>query len=119
MQGQLFSQDFLTRGVLETPPNQALSASAFAAFEAALRALYAPFGAHSTINEAQTEALVINKVLVELGWGDDTLPQVNSDPKGRESVPDCLLFANSDKKALALAETKDDRRYRHGIAILE
>ena len=73
----------------------------------------------STINEAQTEALVINKVLAALGWGDDTLPQVNSDAKGRESVPDLLLFANHQQKARATAETRDDRRYRHGLAILE
>ncbi|MDP2370207.1 Eco57I restriction-modification methylase domain-containing protein [Rhodoferax sp.] len=119
MQGQLFSQDFLTRGVLETPPQQALTDSAFASFEAALRNIYAPLNAHANINEAQTESEVIYKVLVELGWGDDTLPQVNSDPKGREAVPDCLLFANSAKKAAALTETKDDRRYRHGLAILE
>jgi len=119
MQGQLFSQDFLTRGVLETPPHQALTDKAFAAFEAALRGIYAGLDAHSTINEAQTEALVINKVLAELGWGDDFLPQVNLSGKRREDVPDCLLFADSAKKAAALAESKDDRRYRHGLAILE
>jgi hypothetical protein len=119
MQGQLFSQDFLTRGVTETPPYLAMVTQAFTAFESELRSIYAELNAESTINEAQTESLVINKVLVALGWGDDTLPQVNSDPKGRESVPDCLLFADSTKKAAAVAESKDDRRYRHGIAILE
>jgi hypothetical protein len=119
MQGQLFTQDFLTRGVTETPPYQELDDAAFAAFKAALQGIFQGLDAHSTINEAQTEALVINKVLVELGWGDDTLPQVNSDPKGRAAVPDCLLFADPQKKALAIAETKDDRRYRHGLAILE
>lgn len=119
MQGQLFSQDFLTRGVLETPPHQALDATAFAAFDGALRRIYAGFDASSTINEAQTESEIINKVLVELGWGADFLPQVNLSGKRREDVPDCLLFANSAQKAAALAETKDDRRYRHGLAILE
>lgn len=119
MQGQLFSQDFLTRGILETPPHQALSQESFAAFKAALFSIFATFNAASSINEAQTEALVINKVLVELGWSDDTLPQVNLSGKRREDVPDCLLFANSDKKTAALTETKDDRRYRHGLAILE
>ena len=119
MQGQLFSQDFLTRGVLETPPHQALTDSAFAAFEGALRSIYAGLDANSTINEAQTESVVINKVLVELGWGDDFLPQVNLSGKRREDVPDCLLFADNAKKAAALTETKDDRRYRHGLAILE
>ena len=119
MQGQLLTQDFLTRGVTETPPWQAFVGAPFDAFAASLRGIFTSLDANSTINEAQTESLVITKVLAALGWGDDTLPQVNSDPKGRESVPDCLLFADSAKKALAVAESKDDRRYRHGIAILE
>ena len=41
MQGQLFSQDFLLRGVLDTPPWQALDDAAFAPFEGAVRALFA------------------------------------------------------------------------------
>jgi Eco57I restriction-modification methylase len=119
MQGQLFTQDFLTRGITETPPWQELTDASFGIFQDNLKTIFAGFTGESTNNEAQTEALVINKVLVALGWGDDTLPQVNSDAKGRESVPDSLLFASPEKKVAALQETKDDRRYRHGIAILE
>jgi hypothetical protein len=121
MQGQLFTQDFLHRGIADTPPWKALTDSSFEAFCAQLRSIYTAVqtGADSTINEAQTESLIIHKVLAALGWGDDTLPQVNADPKGRESVPDLLLFAAPAHKTAALAETKDDRRYRHGIAILE
>ena len=118
MQGQLFTQDFLTRGVRETPPYQTLDDAAFAAFKAALHAIFKGLDAASTINEAQTEAVVINKVLGELGWGDDTLPQVNLSGKRREDVPDVLLFANAAAKATALP-LKDDQRYRHGLAILE
>lgn len=106
------------RGVLETPTCQALDATTFDAFKAALQSIYKGLDAASTINEAQTEALVINKVLVELGWGDDTLPQVNLSGKRREDVPDVLLFANAAAKATALP-LKDDQRYRHGLAILE
>ncbi len=119
MQGQLFTQDFLTRGVLDTPAYQEFSDTALAAFRAALQGIFKGLDGASTINEAQTEQVVINKVLAALGWADDYLPQVNSDPKGREAVPDCLLFANADARARALAEPKDDRRYRHGLAILE
>ncbi len=119
MQGQLFTQDFLTRGVLETPPFEALDDAAFAAFNAGLQSIYSGFSAQSTNNEAQTESEIIHKVVALLCWAGDTLPQVNADPKGRESVPDLLLFANPAQKALAQAETKDDRRYRHGLAILE
>jgi hypothetical protein len=119
MQGQLFTQDFLTRGVRETAPHQELGDAALAGFKAALQTIFTGMDAASTLNEAQTEALVINKVLAALGWGDDFLPQVNSDPKGREAVPDCLLFASAEKKARAVSEAKDERRYRHGLAILE
>jgi hypothetical protein len=117
MQGQLFSQDFLTRGVTETPPHQELGDTAYSDFKGALQAIFHGLNAQSTINEAQTEALVINKLLVELGWGDDTLPQVNLSGKRREDVPDVLLFANAAAKATALP-LKDDQRYRHGLAIL-
>ncbi|MEC5212724.1 hypothetical protein RCH06_001265 [Polaromonas sp. CG_9.5] len=119
MQGQLFTQDFLIRGVLDTPAHQALTDSALAAFADALQRIFKGLDSASTLNEAMTEQVVINKVLAELGWADDFLPQVNADPKGREAVPDCLLFASPEAKAAALLEAKDDRRYRHGLAILE
>lgn len=63
MQGQLFTQDFLTRGVLDTPAWQALTPAHDTQFESALRSIYEGLSAESSINEAQTEALVINKVL--------------------------------------------------------
>ncbi len=67
MQGQLFSQDFLARGILETPPFQQLDGAPFDGFCAVLRDIYQGLDASSTINEAQTEALVITKVLTALG----------------------------------------------------
>ena len=119
MQGQLFTQDFLLRGIQETPPWQALANTEFDAFEAALRGIFGGLDTNSTLNEAQTEQLVIERVLRELGWADDYLPQVNLSGKRREDVPDILLFPDGAAKARAIAEAKDDRRYRHGLAILE
>ncbi len=119
MQGQLFTQDFLRHGICETPPWQALSAEAATAFEQRLRGIFASLAADTVMNEAQTEQLVIERVLVELGWGDDYLPQVNLSGKRREDVPDILLFADAEAKARALKESHDDRRYRHGLALLE
>ena len=118
MQGQLFSHDFLTRGVLETPPHQALDDTTLAAFKGTLQAIFSGLDAHATLNEAQTEAVVIQKVLLALGWGDDTLPQVNLSGKRREDVPDMLLFASAQAKATALP-LKDDQRYRHGLGLGE
>ena len=119
MQGQLFTQDFLLHGIRQTPPYQALEENAFQAFVTELRAIFGGLTAQSTLNEAQTEKQIIERVLAQLGWGDDYLPQVNLSQKRREDVPDILLFANGEGLAKALTETRDDRRYRHGIAILE
>ncbi|MDF1482602.1 hypothetical protein PYV55_11140 [Extensimonas sp. H3M7-6] len=119
MQGQLFTQDFLLRGCVETPAWQALDESGWPDLRAALQGIYAGLDAGSTLNEAQTEQELIHKVLVALGWGDGFLPQVNLSGKRREDVPDSLLFADPAHKAAALAEARDERRYRHGIAVLE
>ncbi len=119
MQGQLFTQDFLLHGIRQTPPYQALADDAFKAFVAELHVIFSGLTAQSTLNEAQTEKQVIERVLVQLGWGGDYLPQVNLSQKRREDVPDILLFANAEAHAKAMAEVRDDRRYRHGLAILE
>ena len=95
LQGQLFTQDFLRFGIRETPPYQALSDEAFAAFESRLRRIFSDLSASTTLNEAQTEKQVIEPVLAELGWGQDFLPQVNLSGKRREDVPDILLFADA------------------------
>ena len=119
MQGQLFGQDFLRYGIRETPPYQQLSDASFATFRAALEAVFASLAHDAALNEAQTEQLVIERVLFELGWGGDYLPQVNLSGKRREDVPDILLFPDSTAMQAARDEPRDDRRYRHGLAILE
>ena len=119
MQGQLFSQDFLLRGVRETRAWQALTDEAVASFRARLHAVFSGRDADSALNEAQTEAELISPVLGALGWDDSTLPQVNLSAKRREDVPDWLLFANRQSKEQALALPKDEQRLRHGIALLE
>ena len=119
MQGQLFTQDFLLHGIRQTEPYAALEPAVLDAFVSRLRQIFASLDADSTLNEAQTEQLVIEPMLVELGWHEDYLPQVNLSGKRREDVPDMLLFASRAAHAAALAEAKDDRRDRHGIALLE
>ena len=119
MQGQLFTQDFLQRGIRETPPYQALEAATFDRLRTALEAIFDPLDAHAKRNEAQTEQAVIEPVLVELGWHGLTTRQVNMSAKGREDVPDLLLYARAADAKAADAERDDHRRYRHGIAVLE
>ena len=119
MQGQLFSSDFLLRGIQETDAWRQVSDAALDAFIERLRAHYAPFAADSTLNEAQTEDELIEPVLDLLGWEDAWISQVNLSLTGREDVPDFLLFAESVAKERALAEKADDARTRHGVALLE
>ncbi len=119
MEGKLFSQDFLLDGIRSTPVWEALPDAALDTFIADLQNIYAPLTANSQLNEANTEADIIEQVLVLLGWRDLTLKQVTASSTRREDVPDFLLFPDEAAKQFARAETRDDRRYRHGVAILE
>lgn len=119
MEGKLFSQDFLLDGIRSTPVWEALSDAALDDFNNKLTRLYAPLTADSQLNEANTEADIIEKVLDLLGWHDLTLKQVTASSTGREDVPDFLLFPDEAAKQTARAEKRNDRRYRHGVAVLE
>ena len=119
MEGKLFSQDFLLDGIRTTPVWEALPDADFDTFLNDLKRIYAPLTAGSQLNEANTEADIIEQVLGLLGWCDLTLKQVTATSTRREDVPDFLLFPDEDAKQAARAEKRDDRRYRHGIAILE
>src|SRR5882724_6258463 len=119
MDGKLFSQDFLLEGVKTTPVWEALPDDALNVFITDLQSIYATLAANSQINEANTEADIIEKVLDLLGWQNLTLKQVTASSTRREDVPDFLLFPDEEAKKAARAEKRDDRRYRHGIVILE
>lgn len=119
MDGKLFSQDFLLDGIKTTPVWESLPDEALNTFIADLQRIYAPLSANSQLNEANTEADIIEKVLDLLGWQDLTLKQVTATSTRRDDVPDFLLFPNEEAKQAARAEKRDDRRYRHGIAIIE
>lgn len=117
MQGQLFTQDFLLAGIRATDPYAALSDAVLSDFRQRLDALYGGVSGAAALNEAQTEATLLVPTLQLLGWSD-WLPQVNASGKGRESVPDFLLFPDADAKSRALRR-RDQDRYRDGIAIVE
>ncbi|MFZ2302182.1 MAG: hypothetical protein WAW10_09985 [Gallionella sp.] len=119
MDGKLFSQDFLLDGIKTTPVWEALPDEALNIFIADLKRIYAPLTADSQLNEANTEADIIERVLDLLGWQDLTLKQITATSTRREDVPDFLLLPNEEAKQAARAEKRDDRRYRHGVAIIE
>lgn len=117
MQGKLFTQDFLREGIQETDAWQRLDPADLAQFRARIEAIFGAFPADSQANEAVTETEIIFPVLEALGWA--SLPQQTASGKGRQDVPDVLLFVDAAAKQAALAERRDEQRYRRGVAIVE
>lgn len=91
MQGQLFTSDFLTDGIKDTPVWKQLDDAALDAFITHLRVIYDPFKADSHLNEAETEDEIIVKLLDGPDWAD-YLRQQSASGTRREDVPDVLLF---------------------------
>ncbi|MDA8129217.1 MAG: restriction endonuclease [Betaproteobacteria bacterium] len=119
MQGQLFSTDFLLRGIRDTDAWKVISDAELDAFIAQLKAHYAPYSAESSLNEGQTEDELIEPVIDLLGWENAWTSQINLSQSGREDVPDFLLFGEPTAKDRAMAEKSDDQRTRYGVALLE
>ncbi len=116
MHGLLFSTDFLLEGIRATPGWRG-SEQAFLEFRAAIGSIYGGLRSDTDYNEAQTEDEVILPVLKALGW-DQFLRQQTANRSGREDVPDFLLFANRETKDASKTD-RADRRYRHGLLIVE
>ncbi len=117
MQGKLFTQDFLREGIQETDAWNRLDSAELARFRARIETIFGVFPADSQANEAVTETEIIFPVLEALGWA--YLPQQTASGKGRQDVPDVLLFVDVATKQAALAERRDEQRYRRGVAIVE
>ncbi len=118
MQGQLFTQYFLTEGIAATQEwrtHMRTQAAAFAEFRSDVRRLFEDIGQSQNPNEAQTEQDLILPILQLLDWTDH-LPQQGT-ARG-EDVPDLLLFADEDARALAVARPRD-RRFARALAIVE
>lgn len=113
--GTLFTSDYLTRGITDTPEYASIDTIALAE---QLSAILDVFPAATNPNEAQTEDDLIWPVLAALGW-KDSLRQMNLTVSGRDDVPDGLLFADADAKAQANANTHEWQRYGHGLAVVE
>ena len=116
--GSLFAQDFLSGPLTDSPAWKALGDGELAAVEAELREIVERFPQHHQPNEATTEDELIWPVLKCLGW-QDVLRQQRLSSRGREDVPDGLLFANDGAKTRALEQEEEWQRYGHGVALVE
>ena len=116
--GSLFAGDLLAESIVRSADWVALDDEALHDLEVSLRAVLARFPAASAPNESQTEDDLIWPVLRCLGW-NACLRQQNLTARGRDDVPDGLLFADEAAKDRANGFAEEWRRYEHGVAVVE
>ncbi len=118
VQGSLFARDFLTESISQLSDWQAVDDAALGEFEGALREVFDRFPTDQTPNESQTEDDLIWPVLGALGWAA-SLRQQNLSSRGRDDVPDGLLFADEATKDRANRYRQEWKRYEYGLAVVE
>ena len=117
-QGSLFSGDLLSETIAGSADWLTLDETALDDFEASFRAVFDRFPTADSPNESQTEEDLIWRVLDRLGW-TASLRQQNLTPRGREDVPDGLLFADDAAKDRANGLAEEWKRYELGLAVVE
>lgn len=117
-QGSLFTSDFLTQSIVSNTDWKSISDNDIDALAADLAALYAVFPVAQSPNETRTEDDLIWPVLRRLGW-EQFMRQQNLSAKGRDDVPDGLLFSDAEAKIEADRFPEEWKRYQFGIAIVE
>ncbi len=116
--GSLFARDFLTASISHFPDWPAVDGAALDEWERTLRSLFDRFPTEQTPNESQTEDDLIWPVLKALGW-TASLRQQNLSARGRDDVPDGVLFADDATKDRANRCSHEWQRYEYGLAIVE
>ncbi len=117
-QGSLFAHDFLADSIAGMPDWAELDDAKLAAIYGQIKDALDHFPTDTNPNETQTEDDLIWRVLQALGW-THYLRQQNLSARGREDVPDGLLFADQAVKDQANANPEEWRRYRYGKALVE
>lgn len=115
--GTLFTIDFLNEGIRSTQAWAALSDEDVAQFASRCRSLLNGFAARRDPVEAETESDLIWPVVEALGWAD-WLPQQKLSAKGREDIPDGLLFGSPADKENA-AGLPPLQRLEHALCVVE
>lgn len=117
-QGSLFSNDFVCETIARLPDWAAFGDDAANSLASDLSQIFDRFPVSRTPNEAQTEDDLIWPILSRLGWSQ-ILRQQNLTLRGRDDVPDGLLFESEAEKAKANGFQEEWKRYEFGLAIVE
>lgn len=117
LQGGLFTRDWLTQGILESVQWRGLTDVAVDHARKQIGELLTSLTKRKAPVEAETEEKLVYPVLRLLGW-DHISVQQRMDVRGRNDVPDALLFPDADADAAA-AGLDPWQRFRHGAALVE
>jgi hypothetical protein len=113
--GSLFTRDYLQDAIREEPEYGEIDPSAIAA---ELKPVFDAFPADMSPSEAKTEDDLIWRILVALGW-EHSERQVNLAPRGRDNIPDGLLFLDENSKTTANSHAENWKWYQHGVVVVE
>ena len=116
--GSLFTPDFLTDSIRDIDDWNTLAEGALDRFKEAVEEIFTTFPISQRPNETQTEDDLIWPILGALGWAA-WLRQQNLSPKGREDVPDGILFESYETKNRANGYPEEWKRYEPGCAVVE
>ena len=116
--GGLFSPDFLTDSIRSVDDWNALSNDDVDRFQSAAVNIVTKFPITQRSNETQTEDDLIWPILGALGW-TAWLRQQNLSPRGRDDVPDGILFESDETKNRANGHSEEWKRYELGRAVVE
>ena len=117
-QGSLFAEDFLRETIKNTADWSTIPDTSIEELEGALRKVFGAFPTSQSPNESQTEDDLIWPVLAQLGW-TESLRKQNLSARGRDDVPDGLLFADAAAKQRANQVAEGWARYEHGEIVVE
>lgn len=113
--GSLFTHDYLNDAITDTAEYSDVDVDGLVRL---LGEVFRRFPGTKTPSEAQTEDDLIWPVLSALGW-DSYERQVNLAPKGRDNVPDGLLFLDERSKSTANRHSEQWKKYQHGAVVVE
>lgn len=118
IKGSLFTEEFLVEGIIGFPEWESISTEEVITFKNKLESIFAKFPTDENPIESTTENDLIEPVLKALAW-DYFLTRQTTARKGRDDVPNYLLFEDEVFKTKANAEKDQYKRYIHGSVILE
>ena len=116
--GSLFARDFLAESITQSAEWKSISDKELDDLEAELVSIFESFPLQGTPNESQTENDLIWPILAKFGW-TESLRQQNLSTRGREDVPDGLLFTDAEAKRRANSLDEEWRRYELGTVLVE